>query len=165
MNRATLSDVGTIRGRKSLDDERNAKARTFVAGVVEQSFAGHQSNAATAFGVKQGTLSAFLSGNAGIGPALAEGVANYAGVSLDVVFGRVPPSGDPHPHKTAVMRDPEFIGADPEVQKAFGSLRGHGGRGDKSISEWLDDLRGMVRLHGLGMLHESYGGRRDPDNG
>jgi transcriptional regulator with XRE-family HTH domain len=111
MNNAIAINPGTtlrIMG-KSIGPKRNEAARAFVRQLVAERFGGHQTQAAKAFGVEQGSLSTFLAGKIGAGMQLLHGVARVAGVSVDVVIGEatMPP---PPPPRTALDVAIEFMG-------------------------------------------------------
>lgn len=94
---------------KSIGPKRNEAARAFTRRLIAERFGGHQTKAAAAFGVEQGTLSAFLSGSSGAGMQTLHGIARAAGVSVEVVIGeeKAPP---PPPQRTPLDVAIEFLG-------------------------------------------------------
>lgn len=111
MNRAIAISPGiTLRSMgKSIGLKRNEAARAFTRTLIAERFGGHQTQAAKAFGVEQGSLSTFLSGKIGAGVQLLHGIARAAGVPVEVVIGESPAPAAPPP-RTPLDVAIEFMG-------------------------------------------------------
>jgi hypothetical protein len=146
--------------RKSLDERRNAAARTFVQRLVDERYDGVVTRAAEAWGVSQATLAGFLNpkNRKGAGINVLDAIAEHEGVYLDEILGRPLPSGrrDPaleqlerqfpgRPNLIAIAQTAEWREATDE-QRALVLDEVNRSGGDLPTEDYLAELKRARRL-------------------